>query len=644
MDHNGEHAPAARGQPEGLTPPGETLHPHEPRVIGPYRLLRRLGAGGMGTVYLSETAGRRVAVKIVRPDLAADEEFRRRFRQEVDAARRVAPFCTAEVLDADPDAAAPYLVTEFIDGVRLDHAVENGPISGSTLTGLAVGVATALTAIHSAGLVHRDLKPSNVLLSMSGPRVIDFGIAQALEGAKAKPTAWGFGSAGWMAPEQVNGQPIGPEADVFTWGILVAFAGTGRHPFGTGTDLELSTRIVGREPDLVGLSPSLKPLVAAALAKNPDARPSARDLLLSLIALPPTQPSESGEDRAWRPSPTAVDEAEELLHLTQGVSLPNVSLRRAEPAESIDRRIGVGPGAPPPPPPPRGRGDRWRAARPGRWQPPVARPPSQLGPHGRPSGAAAGAARPNAGAAPAGPPQPGGLPVPVPAGAPSFSGAAGAGQPAGGWPAARSPGGGPHHPPGLDAFPDQSRPPRFTPQRILGFAAVALVVVLAAWFISSITGADSDGGANDLRSGDRSESAQAPTAPRTAKVGSPVRDDQLEFRANKIKCGEHQIGESFLARRATGQFCLVDITVTNRGTTARLLESSKQYLTTSAGERHSADFVARFYPSLNGGIWDTIKPGDTVTGTFVFDIPADEKAKSLELHERPESLGVVITP
>ncbi|WP_311984445.1 DUF4352 domain-containing protein [Parafrankia sp. CH37] len=169
-------------------------------------------------------------------------------------------------------------------------------------------------------------------------------------------------------------------------------------------------------------------------------------------------------------------------------------------------------------------------------------------------------------------------------------------------------------------------------------------MVLAAWFISSITGADSDGGANDLRSGDRSESAQAPTAPRTAKVGSPVRDDQLEFRANKIKCGEHQIGESFLARRATGQFCLVDITVTNRGTTARLLESSKQYLTTSAGERHSADFVARFYPSLNGGIWDTIKPGDTVTGTFVFDIPADEKAKSLELHERPESLGVVITP
>ncbi|WP_308301285.1 serine/threonine-protein kinase [Frankia sp. Mgl5] len=199
--------------------PGEPLLPHEPSAVGPYTLVSRLGTGGMGTVYFAhDPAGRSVAVKVIRSDRARDQEFRRRFRRETEAARSVASFCTAEVLDADPEAFAPYLVTEYINGVRLDRVIESeGPLRSSTLTGLAVGVATALVAIHHAGLVHRDLKPSNVILSLSGPRVIDFGIAQPLAGAGARPTIWGFGSAGWMSPEQLAGELIGPAADVFTW-------------------------------------------------------------------------------------------------------------------------------------------------------------------------------------------------------------------------------------------------------------------------------------------------------------------------------------------------------------------------------------------------------------------------------------------
>ncbi|WP_018636584.1 protein kinase domain-containing protein [Parafrankia elaeagni] len=618
VDHNGEHAPAARGQPGSGMPPGEVLHPHEPRVIGPYRLLRRLGAGGMGTVYLAESAGRRVAVKIVRPDLAADEEFRRRFRQEVDAARRVAPFCTAEVLDADPDAPAPYLVTEFIDGVRLDHAVENGPIGGSTLTGLAVGVATALTAIHSAGLVHRDLKPSNVLLSMSGPRVIDFGIAQALEGAKAKPTAWGFGSAGWMAPEQVNGQPIGPEADVFTWGILVAFAGTGHHPFGTGTDLELSTRIVSWEPDLLGLPPGLKTLVAAALAKNPDARPNARDLLLNLIALPPTTPSaDSGDGAAWRPSDAAVDQAEELLNLTRGSTLPGYASSRAQSARQLRQPAAVPPAAGPP------------AAGP----PAQVRPPGQGGPRGR-----GDAAAPGAGPGHATPGRPG-IAVPTPAGAPPFSGApAGAGPPSAGWPAARPPGQGPPPPPPAADTGTQA-PSRSTRQRLLLFGAVAVTAILAAWLISAVTGGDS--GSGRPAAGGQAPPAEATTDPRTAGLGTPVRDDQLEFVATKVECGVEKMGEMIFTRRPAGQFCLADMRITNTGSVERALSSEDQFLVTTDGENHSADFLARLY--LRDDVWSTIGPGVTVTGTFAFDIPADSEARALELHERPESRGVTIT-
>jgi serine/threonine protein kinase len=270
--------------------PVESEHPladAPPAVVGPYQLLGRLGSGGMGTVYLARgPAGARVAVKVIRPELAGDAAFLGRFRREVAAASRVAGFCTARVLDADLDGPVPYLVTEYVDGVRLDQVVAaGGPLTASNLEGFAVGVAAALASIHAGGLVHRDLKPGNVLLSYFGPRVIDFGIAHALDDASTRLTRVGMvvGTPAWMAPEQFTGAPVTPAADVFAWGGLVAYAGTGRLPFGTGPAEVLAHRIVHEPADLDGLDPTARRLVGRAMAKDPARRPSAHGLLMELL-------------------------------------------------------------------------------------------------------------------------------------------------------------------------------------------------------------------------------------------------------------------------------------------------------------------------------------------------------------------------
>jgi predicted Ser/Thr protein kinase len=288
-------------------PPGVdagSLRAGDPTVIGPYAVVGRLGAGGMGVVYLARgTGGRLVAVKVIRRDLAADPEFRARFRREAEAARRVAAFCTARVLDAELEGPSPYLVTEYIHGVRLDRAIaEAGALDASSLEGLAVGVAAALAAIHTAGLVHRDLKPNNVLLSPFGPRVIDFGIARALDATSGlTQTGAVLGSLGWMAPEQLAGAPVTPAADVFAWGGLVLAAATGGPPFGSGPPDVIAHRILAQQPDLGAVPESLRGLAAAALHKDPGRRPTARALLDRLLGGRPANEREVTQvlQRTW---------------------------------------------------------------------------------------------------------------------------------------------------------------------------------------------------------------------------------------------------------------------------------------------------------------------------------------------------------
>jgi Protein kinase domain len=261
----------------------------------------------MGTVFLGRRGdGPRVAVKVLRPELARDPSFLRMFRQEVAAARRVVSFCTARVLDADVTGPLPYLVTEYVEGVRLDRAITgSGRLSATDLEGLAVGMAAALTAIHGAGVVHRDLKPSNVLLSYFGPKVIDFGIARALDASASTATGRLMGTPGWMAPEQFAQLPVTAAVDIFVWGSLVAYAGTGRRPFGRGTIVEVVYRIRHEPPDLDGLDGRLRELVEACMAKQPERRPTAKAVLLELLGDPAAPDPQAGAtallQRSWSP-------------------------------------------------------------------------------------------------------------------------------------------------------------------------------------------------------------------------------------------------------------------------------------------------------------------------------------------------------
>ncbi|MFE9931507.1 serine/threonine-protein kinase [Streptomyces sp. NPDC005533] len=256
----------------------QPLEAGEPRTIGAYRLLGRLGAGGMGRVYLGRSAGgRTVAVKIVHPHFASDEEFRARFRREVEAARRVGGEWTAPVLDADPEAPVPWVATGYVAGPSLDRALAaHGPLPESSVRAVGAGLARALVAVHGLGLVHRDVKPSNVMLTLDGPRLIDFGIARATDGtASLTSTGVSVGSPGYMSPEQILGKGVTGAADVFSLGAVLAFAATGRPPFTGDNSATLLYKVVHEPPELGALAAGeLRELIAACLAKAPADRPS----------------------------------------------------------------------------------------------------------------------------------------------------------------------------------------------------------------------------------------------------------------------------------------------------------------------------------------------------------------------------------
>ncbi|MBO2451931.1 PQQ-binding-like beta-propeller repeat protein [Actinomadura barringtoniae] len=264
------------------------LEPDDPGHVGRYRLLSRLGEGGMGRVYLGASpAGRAVAIKVVRPELADDHTFRARFRAEVEAARRVSGAFTSPVVDADPDGTVPWLATAYVNGLNLKDAVaRHGPMPEPLLRTLGAGLGEALIAIQQNGLLHRDLKPANILLAKDGPRVIDFGISRAADGTRLTSEGQFMGTPGYMPPEQIRGEELTSAADVFAFGAVLAYAATGRPPFGLGPVHTVIHRTLHEPPDLDGVPRALSAMVAACLSRDPADRPRVA-LLPQLLAAQP---------------------------------------------------------------------------------------------------------------------------------------------------------------------------------------------------------------------------------------------------------------------------------------------------------------------------------------------------------------------
>ncbi|MFG3527467.1 serine/threonine-protein kinase [Streptomyces sp. NPDC047917] len=275
-------------QPPGAQPAHTALSSDDPRSIGGYRLHARLGAGGMGVVYLAYTpGGRPIALKAVREEFAADPGFRERFTQEVASARRIHGLFTAQVVDFGVDARTPWLATAYVAGPTLQQVVQrHGPLPVRTVLLLVAGIAEALQAIHGVGVVHRDLKPANVLVAADGPRVIDFGIARAADAAALTATGLRIGTAAFMAPEQAVGLPVTGATDVFALGALAAYVASGAPPFGNGPESAALYRVVHEEPDLARVPPELRDLLARCLAKNPEDRPAPVELIAAVHVHP----------------------------------------------------------------------------------------------------------------------------------------------------------------------------------------------------------------------------------------------------------------------------------------------------------------------------------------------------------------------
>jgi serine/threonine protein kinase len=512
------------------TPGLRSLQPGDPNALGRYVLLGRLGAGGMGTVYLAKAADpngveRQVAVKMIRSELADDPAFLDRFAGEVAAARKVAGFCTARVLDAVLSPPDPYFVTEYIPGPPLDRAIrEQGTLSGSELEALAVGMAAALVAIHAAGLVHRDLKPSNVLLSPYGPRVIDFGIARALPDGLARTEAdTVFGTLAWTAPERLVGGKVGPAADVFSWGALIVYAATGRTPFGDGPPLQVADAIRTGTPDLRGLPPKLHRLVGAALAKDPAGRPTAQALLLDLCG----------------PSGDTTQAATELVRSGWHYQ-------------------------PPPPPTPR-----------------------------RPAG-----------------PQ-GTRPLTRPMGAP------------------------PPGPPSQTTRYDRIAARYATPARpwyLRGWVWVLIAVVIAV-LLGLIAGLAQRAEHRAQQGGSPPSTPSAAAHRSAAPAIRDAKDGVLDFQVTRVRCGGKVIGHGAVSKHASGQYCLVDLTVHNIGNHAAGVRPEAQKATDTAGDQHRADATAPLFLTSAEAVTKVLNPGQRTAGVLVFDVPAGATLTRLDVHD-----------
>ncbi|GAA1082896.1 hypothetical protein GCM10009642_21880 [Nocardiopsis metallicus] len=636
MDTVGEGRLPSDGLPKNLEP----LAAGDPATIGPYVLSGKLGSGGMGTVYLGSTPEKnnQVAIKVIRPELAFDEQTRARFRDEMENARKVASFCTAKVLDHGTFENRPYMVTEYIAGTALaEHIAEHGPLDSSTLHGFALGVAAALAAIHRTGLVHRDLKPANVLLSLSGPRVIDFGIARAMNTAtNHTQTGIVMGSPGWMAPEQLLEEQVTTSADIFAWGCLVAFAGNGTHPFGNGDAMTLGKRVLFAEPQIGNLDSPLDRLVTRALAKEPGRRPTAQDLLLELAG---------GEDTS---NPN--DMVSHALHQSWRPNLPPMP-----------------PGPPGPPGMPHPAHQTMTGVRhpvPGHYQaPPQQMPPPahQTGnfaraPHGPPPG------HPSPGhtAGPPGGPQVGPHPGVhgqqqrhAPAGPPPAQHPAATGPiPMVSPPAEQQRGPQPYVPP----VPPPPHRPAAPGGRgglfwglVLGGIGITLVVVLLIVLIAnrSFGGSDDSGGSQG--NPDQGTSLPGPALPddglgdgepnesEPAENGARSPDGAVEYTINDFSCVDNILGRS---RITGGLYCVADLDLENLGDTEIMFSSSEQRLVTTNEERVSAETPSA--AEERADLWSPIQAGQRVRGDLVFSIRTSQEAAQLLLTHSPDEQPTVI--
>ncbi|WP_182903510.1 serine/threonine-protein kinase [Microbispora sp. H10830] len=319
--------------------------PSDPARLGSYRITGRIGEGGQGVVYLGEAeSGDLVAVKLFHARLGRDAAARADFTREADLARRVARFCTAQVLESGMDGGRPYIVSEYVEGPPLNQVVAaRGPLSGGALERLAIGTATALVALHDAGVLHRDFKPQNVLIGPDGPRVIDFGIARALA-ATSTMTSQVVGTPAYMAPEQLAAGELGFALDVFAWASTITFAATGRPPFGADAIPAIINRILNQEPDLEGIEAPLRDLLAACLAKDPGRRPTAREIVDRLV-----RPRHDGQAAPAVPAPPGASAAPPVSAAPAVSAASAVSAVPGGPAESPSAEPPA-PGASPPGP------------------------------------------------------------------------------------------------------------------------------------------------------------------------------------------------------------------------------------------------------------------------------------------------------